>query len=73
MTEQYLKKLGFVFDNQYEHDQFTTRRYSKGALQVEFNYEGDRLINHDLTISEVNCMPITLEQIKLILFLSDWG
>ena len=51
---------------QYEHDQYHTNRYTKGFLEVEFTYEGDKLLTCDLTISELNCNPVTLDEIKAL-------
>ncbi|MBC7399827.1 MAG: hypothetical protein H7289_07755 [Mucilaginibacter sp.] len=66
MTEQQLKGLGFVLTESYPHDEFNTNRYKKGVLEVEFTYRGDELITYDLTISEVNSMPITFDELKIL-------
>lgn len=66
MTENELKGLGFELTKQYEHDQFYTNRYAKGVLEVEFTYEGDKLLTCDLTISEMNCKPVTLDEMKAL-------
>lgn len=66
MKEEELTALGFVKTDQYKHDRFDTNRYTKGLLQVEFTYDGSELIVCDLTIEEVNCMPITLDEIKAL-------
>ena len=66
MTEQDIKRLGFEMTKQYEHDQYTTRRYQKGALEVEFTYEEGELVSNDLTITEVNCLPISLKQLEAL-------
>lgn len=66
MTEQDLKELGFEFIKEYEHDEFHTKRYSKGVLEVELTYEKEELKTCDLTISELNCKPITLDEMKVI-------
>lgn len=74
MTEQQLKGLGFELTKQYEHSQqYHTNRYAKGVLEVEFTYEGDKLLTCDLTISELNCKPVTFEEIKALTpILGDW-
>jgi hypothetical protein len=73
MTEQQLKGLGFEITKQYEHDQFHTNRYVKGVLEVEFTYEGDKLLTCDLTISEMNCKPVTLDEMKALTpILGEW-
>jgi len=74
MTENELKGLGFELTNQYEHDRFRTSRYAKGFLEVEFTYEGKKLHTCDLTISELNCKPVTLDEMKAITpILGDWN
>jgi len=66
MTENELKGLGFELTQQYEHDQYNTNRYAKGVLEVEFTYEGDKLLTCDLTISGLNSKPVTLDEIKAL-------
>jgi len=73
MTEKELKELGFEMTKHYEHDQFHTSRYAKGVLQVEFTYEGDRLLTCNLIIEEVNCKPVTLDEMKALTpILGEW-
>ena len=70
MSEQEIKEIGFELVKQYEHDQYNTNRYKKGILEVEFIYESEKLITCDLTLQEVNCLPITkieLQQLNKIL------
>jgi len=64
MTEQEIKHIGFELVKQYEHDQFKTNRYQKGILKVEFTYEKEKLVTVDLTIEEVNCLPITKNELQ---------
>lgn len=66
MKENELKELGFELVKQYIHEQYHTNRYIKGILEVEFTYEADKLITCDLTISELNCKPVTLDEMKVI-------
>lgn len=66
MKEEELKELGFKFVKRYDHNEFHTNRYEKGLLEVEFTYEGDKLLTCDLTISELNCVPVTLEDMKAL-------
>lgn len=66
MTENELKGLGFELTRQYEHDQYHTNRYAKGVLEVEFTYEVNKLLACDLTISELNCKPVTLDEMKAL-------
>jgi len=73
MTEEQLKGLGFKLTKQYEHDEFHTNRYAKGVLEVEFTYEAQQLVTCDLTISELNCKPVTFDEMKaLTTILGDW-
>ena len=66
MTEQQIIELGFSLVKTYDHDQFYTKIFQKGVLQVEFTYENERLVTCDLTIEEMNCLPITFEEIKIL-------
>ena len=73
MTENELKGLGFELTQQYEHDQYHTNRYAKGVLEVEFTYESDKLLTCDLTISELNCKPVTFDEMKALTpILGEW-
>jgi hypothetical protein len=73
MTEEQLKGLGFEMTKQYEHDEFVTKRYTKGVLEVEFTYGWEGLKTVDLTISEVNCKPVTFNEIKALTpILGEW-
>ena len=73
MTENELKGIGLELTQQYEHDQYHTNRYAKGVLEVEFTYEGDKLHSCDLTISELNCKPVTLDEMKALApILGEW-
>ena len=70
MTENEIRQIGFKIVKQYEHNHFKTNRYQKGVLEVEFTYEGKSLVTVDLTIEEINCLPITkteLQQLNKIL------
>jgi len=73
MTENELKGLGFELTKQYEHDDFHTKRYAKGVLEVEFTYEAKELRTCDLTISELNCKPVTFDEMKALTpILGEW-
>jgi len=63
MTEQEIKDLGFKKVKSYKHDIFTTNRYEKGVLEVEFTYRGFNLETVDLTIEEINCMDIKKQEL----------
>lgn len=66
MTENQLEKLGFDFIKSYSHGDYWTRRFKKGVLEVEFTYHSktDKLETLDVTIDEVNCLPIDFKEIK---------
>ena len=64
MTEEQIKELGWNLVKQYNHDQYHTNRYKLGCAEIEFTYEGKELITCDVTISELNCMPISFNQAK---------
>ena len=66
MTELQLKKIGFKFTKQYNHDQFNTNRYCKGSLEVEFTYKNNKLVSTDLTIQEINFKPVTLADMEAL-------
>ena len=66
MKEEDIKKLGFKFIKNYKHDQYNTNQYAKGVLVVEFTYDHNVLINYDLTVHEVFCKSITLEDLKIL-------
>lgn len=73
MTEEQLKGLGFEMTKQYQHDEFVTKRYTKGVLEVEFTYALEGLKTVDLTISEVNCKPVNLAEMKALTpILGNW-
>lgn len=73
MTENELKGLGFEMTKQYVHDEFVTKRYTKGVLEVEFTYGWEGLKTVDLTISEVNCKPVNLAEMKALTpILGEW-
>jgi hypothetical protein len=66
MTEDELKTIGFEFERSYVHDQYHTNRYKKGILEIEFTYKDDELLTCHMTMEEINCKPITLEEMKII-------
>ena len=66
MTEEQIKDLGWELVKQYDHDQYHTNRYKLGCMEIEFTYENAELLTCDLTISELNWMPISFNQAKLL-------
>lgn len=74
MTEKQIKELGWKFIKKYSHDQYHTNCYKLGCMEIEFTYEGKGLLTHDVTIKELSCMPISLEQAKLLTeLLGHWS
>ncbi len=73
MNENQLIELGWKLVHQYPHDQYHTNRYQLGCMEIEFTYEGEKLINKELTIREINTMQISNAQLKtLTKFFSKW-
>lgn len=66
MEENELIELGWKFVKTYTHDQYKTNRYKLGCMEIEFTYENKELLTCDVTISDLNCMPISLNQAKLL-------
>lgn len=66
MNEEQIKELGWKLVKQYNHDEYHTNRYKLGCMEIEFTYEGKDLHTCDVTISELNCMPISYNQAKLL-------
>ncbi len=66
ITEDQLKSLGFQFEKEYSHDQFYTKRFKSGNLEVELTYEDGKLVSQDLTSEEINCLPISFEDLKVL-------
>lgn len=64
MTEKQVQILGFKKTKEYNHDTYVTRRYRKGLIEVEFTYEIAELVSVDITLDEVNCLPIKIEELK---------
>lgn len=74
MTEAHLIVLGFYCTEEYSHDQFHTKRYTKGVLYVEFTYEGEKLLDTELSIEEVIGKPVTLKDMQALTpILGNWG
>lgn len=66
MTEEQLKNLGWKHVKTYKHDNYMTNRYKLDCMEIEFTYEDNKLITTDLTISELNCIPINYNQVVLL-------
>lgn len=74
MTEEQIKELGWKLVKQYSHDQYHTNRYKLGCMEIEFTYEGKELLTHDVTIKELNCMPISFNQARMLTeLLGHWS
>lgn len=66
MTEQQLKELGFELHAEYPNDDFITRKYRKGEIQVGFFYNSGRLAFSTLDILDVNLQDLTIEEMRVI-------
>jgi len=66
IAEEQIKEIGWKLVKQYDHGQYHTNRYKLGCMEIEFTYENAELLTCDLTISELNCMPISFNQIKQV-------
>jgi len=66
MKESELLNLGFNVSAKFKHDSFRTIRYKKGVLNVELTYQGSELLTTELTITELNCMPVSIETLKTL-------
>lgn len=66
MTEQDIQKLGFKKSKSYTHDEFNTNRYKLGFLEVEFTYLETQIVDIDVTIEEVNCLPINYHELSVL-------
>lgn len=65
LTEDQVKALGYELVDEYDHNQFHTKRYQKGVVRIEFDYEGSELVFQDLIIEETDSIaPLTFEFIK---------
>lgn len=63
LTEDNIQSLEFELEQKYKHDYFVTNRYKKGCLEVEFTYDDSKLVSTDVTIQEVNCLPINKQEL----------
>ncbi|MBY0244984.1 MAG: hypothetical protein K2Q03_05995 [Sphingobacteriaceae bacterium] len=66
MTEKEVKELGFELSNSYTHNQYNTNRYKKGCLQVEFTYEGKKMVHSDLMVLALDVHPISIDELKTL-------
>jgi len=68
MTENELKQLGWELVKQFKFnsDKWQMNRYQLGCMEIEFTYKHGELVACELTITELNCMPINLPQAKTL-------
>lgn len=66
MSELEIESIGFGLTKQYHHDQYKSRRFKLGMLEVEFTYENEKLHDVSLTIEEVNAIPTTLNELLVL-------
>jgi len=72
--EEQIKKIGFKIYDDYKHDNYINKVYRKDCLKVEFTYDRGELLTCDLTIHEVNNMPISFDEIKRVAeLLGHWS
>lgn len=71
LNEITVKDLGFELDKKFDHDQFSTSRYRKGELMVEFTYESNNLRTIDLIISDTSYAAISFKALSAIVKLYD--
>lgn len=58
--------LGFTLDREYPHDQFHTKCFKNGLLEVDLTYLGEKQVSQDLTIGEENFIPIEFPQLEAL-------
>jgi hypothetical protein len=68
MTENDLKELGWELVKQFKFnsDKWKLNRYQLGCMSIEFVYKDGELVACELTITELNNMPINLTQAKTL-------
>lgn len=71
ITEAQVEALGFEIVNEYPHDQFFTRVYGKGMIQVDFTYKNYFLQTVDLSIEEGQCLPFQLDHLTQLVQAMD--
>ena len=68
MTENDVELLGFDMVKLYHHDDWYTKRFEKGFIQIEFTYrtEDDKIETIDITIDEIVGNKVSLKDLKLL-------
>ena len=68
MTEKDIKRIGFEFVKEYEHDEWFTRRYKKGVIEAEFTYRSKNAIleTFDITIDEVVGQKVDFAELQVL-------
>lgn len=66
MTAFQLSELGFKIANGYTHDGFLTQDHVKGNLRVSMTYKNGQLVSSDMTITEVEFFPVSIEHVKKV-------
>jgi hypothetical protein len=59
--------LGFKLVHSYKHDAYNTNRYKLWPIELEFTYEADKLVTCDITLEEINCLPVDKSSLKHII------
>lgn len=74
ISETQIEEIGFKHTDSFMHDHYHTNRYKLGCLEVEFTYKREKLLTCELTISELNGMPVSFNEIKRITeLLGHWS
>jgi len=72
MRRQDILELGFNLIKRYEHDNFTSFRYGKGLVEIEFTFDEDlKQVSCDTIIKESDHVKLSLHDIKSILPVMD--
>ena len=64
MKPNHLIKLGFKFLEEYDHDQFHTKRYAKGCIIAEITYKDNEFLAWDISIQEIKYLEVTFPDLK---------
>lgn len=67
LDESYAINQGFKFVKSYDHDIYKTNRYKLGPIELEFTYEGEKLVTCDITSEEINFLPVDKQSLRMII------
>lgn len=65
MKENDLIKLGFKLIKTYGHDQYNTKKFKKGFIELELTFvtATQKLENMDVTIEDINMLEIDITEL----------